>query len=79
VIAKNYLDNNNFEYKMVDIDSSPSAREFVISEGHRTMPQIYHDGQLLVPGGAQALSRMDPNMVRSLISAKDLGLGDFKL
>jgi glutaredoxin len=35
----------------------PEARDFVINEGHRTMPQIYVDGKSI--GGYQQLIEYD--------------------
>ena len=72
-MAKQYLEKNGFEYEEIRVDTNPEAREFLINEGHRTMPQIYHKGKLLVSGGGQALVRMDPNMVRELIGEIDVG------
>ena len=57
VQAKNLLKLKGFEYEEIKIDEVPEAREFVLAEGHRTVPQIYQDGKLLVEGGFQGLSR----------------------
>ena len=62
--AKYLLEQKGVQYKEVKIDETPEAREFVVSEGHRTVPQIYKDGKLLVEGGYQGLLRLkevDPN------------------
>tara|TARA_B100002019_G_C21214538_1_gene571249 strand:+ start:466 stop:696 length:231 start_codon:yes stop_codon:yes gene_type:complete len=72
-MAKQYLETNGFEYEEIRVDTNPEAREFLINEGHRTMPQIYHKGKLLVSGGGQALVRMDPKMIRELIGEIDVG------
>lgn len=77
-MAKDYLKKNNIQYEEIRVDTNPEAREFLISEGHRTMPQIYHDGKLLVAGGGMALVRMDPNQVKKLIG-EVVDVGDFKL
>ena len=76
-MAKHWLEKNGFEYEEIRVDTNPEARQFLIEEGHRTMPQIYHKGKLLVSGGGQALVRMDPKMVRELIGEVDVS--DFKL
>ena len=76
-MAKQWLDKNGFAYEESRVDTNPEARQFLIEEGHRTMPQIYHKGKLLVSGGGQALVRMDPKMVRELIGEVDVS--DFKL
>lgn len=79
VMAKNYLDTNQFEYEVIDITETPEAREFLLNEGHRTMPQIYHNGKLLVQGGAQALTRLSPATVRELIGEVNLNVSNFQL
>ena len=58
VQAKNLLTLKGIEYEEVRIDLDPAAREFVLSEGHRTVPQIYKDGKVFVEGGYQGLSKL---------------------
>jgi glutaredoxin 3 len=58
VQAKNLLTLKGIEYEEVRIDLEPEAREFVLSEGHRTVPQIYKDGKVFVEGGFQGLSKL---------------------
>ena len=77
-MAKNYLDKNEFEYETINVMENDEARTFIMNEGHRTMPQIYHNGKLLVAGGGQALVRMPPNKVRELIG-EVVDVSDFKL
>jgi len=77
-MAKHYLTKNEIEYEEIRVDTNPEAREFLLNEGHRTMPQIYHNGKLLVAGGGQALVRMDPNTVKELIG-EVVDVSDFKL
>ena len=72
-MAKQWLDKNGFAYEEIRVDTNPEVRQFLIEEGHRTMPQIYHKGKLLVSGGGQALVRMNPNTVRELIGEIDVG------
>jgi len=55
--AKNYLTNKGIEFETINIEEKPEAREFVINEGHRTMPQIYIDGKSI--GGYQQLVELD--------------------
>ena len=77
-MAKHWLTKHGFEYEEVRVDTNPEARQFLIDEGHRTMPQLYHKGKLLVEGGGQALVRMNPNTIRELIG-EVIDVGDFKL
>ena len=55
--AKCLLESHNVAYTEIKCDEQPSAREFMLSEGHRSVPQIYRNGQLLVAGGFQGLQR----------------------
>lgn len=64
--AKNLLTLKGVEYTVVKIDEDPTAREFVISEGHRTVPQIYRDGKLLVEGGFQGLQKQPAEFFETL-------------
>lgn len=68
VQAKNLLQLKGFEYEEVKIDEVPEAREFVLSKGHRTVPQIYKDGELLVEGGFQGLAKQPEEFWASLKS-----------
>tara|TARA_B100001094_G_scaffold259111_1_gene259175 strand:+ start:321 stop:596 length:276 start_codon:yes stop_codon:yes gene_type:complete len=77
-MAKHWLTKHGFEYEEVRVDTNPEARDFLINEGHRTMPQIYHKGKLLVEGGGQALVRMDPKKVKELIG-EVIDVGDIQL
>lgn len=57
--VKNYLTLNGIDYDEINIEHDAGARDFVLSQGHRTMPQIYLDGVLFVEGGWQGISRMN--------------------
>ena len=72
-MAKQWLTKHGFEFEEVRLDTNPEAREFLISGGHKMVPQIYHNGKLLVSGGGQALVRMNPNTVRELIGEVNVG------
>ena len=58
VNAKNYLQNRDIQYREINIEQDAQAHEFIRQQGHRTVPQIYHGNQLLVPGGWQELSKL---------------------
>lgn len=61
--AKNLLRNRDIEFEEVNIESDDVARDFVIAEGHRTMPQIYEGTELFVEGGFQGLKEKLDNQV----------------
>jgi glutaredoxin 3 len=64
--AKNLLTLKGVEYTEIKIDENAVAKEFVLSEGHRTVPQLYKDGKLLVEGGYQGLAKQEPEFFETL-------------
>ena len=56
--AKNLLKLKNIQFEEIRVDENPDARQFIMNEGHRTVPQIYKDGKLFVQGGYQGLARL---------------------
>jgi glutaredoxin 3 len=66
VQAKNLLKLKGVEYTEVKIDEDSSAKDFILSEGHRTVPQLYKDGKLLVEGGYQGLAKKDSEFFETL-------------
>ena len=55
--AEHYLKKNGFNYNKIDVTENAEAMEFIKGKGHRTVPQIYKDGKLLVEGGFQGLKK----------------------
>ena len=59
VQAKNYLKQKNINFREINIETDSEAREFLQSEGHRSVPQIYFNGKIFVKGGWEGLSKMN--------------------
>jgi glutaredoxin len=57
--AKSLLSNKGINFDVVDIEQDASARQWLIEQGHRTVPQIYVKGELFVEGGWQGLSKLN--------------------
>lgn len=53
--AKALLESKGIEYKTVNIGQDTDAREFLVDQGLRSVPQIFNDGVLLA-GGYQGLA-----------------------
>lgn len=53
--AKALLENKGVAFNVVNIEETPDAREFLVDQGLRSVPQIFKDGVLL-PGGYQGLA-----------------------
>ena len=66
VQAKNLLKLKGLDYQEVKIDEDDTAKQFIVGEGHRTVPQISQDGKLLVEGGYQGLSRQNDSWFSAL-------------
>jgi len=64
--AKLLLDTYGFEYEAINIESDSAAREFVLSEGHRSVPQIYVNDKLL-EGGFSGLQKAGREGVQALL------------
>jgi len=64
VQAKKQLTDMGFEYEEINIETDAKTRNWLIEQGHRTMPQIYHNGKVLVEGGAQELAKLTEDEIR---------------
>ena len=53
--AKMLLESREVAYNVVNIEDQPEAREFLIAQGLRSVPQIFN-GSTLLPGGFQGLA-----------------------
>ena len=71
--AKNYLKQNDIPYQEINIEHDADARNFVMSQGHRTVPQIYIDGEIFVAGGWEGLSKMKANEIKDRLFPTNLG------
>ena len=66
VKTKYLLEQRGIEFEEVKINETPEAREFIMNKGHRTVPQIYRDGRLLVEGGYTGLARQSDEFFETL-------------
>lgn len=56
-MAKALLESRGVEFNTINVSEKPEAREFLIDNGHRSVPQIYR-GTTHIPGGYQGLAGM---------------------
>jgi len=72
--AKALLTKWEVPFTEVTIDQDPAAKDFVVGQGHRTVPQIYKGTDLFVEGGFQGLSKLSANDVKTRLGINnDLG------
>ena len=64
-MAKGYLQKLDIPYEEKNIGYDKEAKEFVLGEGHKTVPQIYYNDKLLVEGGADALISLSKEKIQS--------------
>jgi glutaredoxin len=67
--AKDWLTKNDIDYTVLDINEDRIAKDFLVSSGHKTVPQIYVGTRLLVEGGFAGLSKRDPQQLKEEINA----------
>jgi len=70
--TKQYLQKIGVEFCEVNIEQDEEARAFVLSQGHRTVPQIYMDGKIFVSGGWAELSKMDVEQILNEIELREV-------
>lgn len=64
--AKMLLKQKGVLFEEIRVDLDPTAREFIMNAGHRTVPQIYKDGSVFVEGGYQGLVKLDDSVFQEL-------------
>ena len=63
--AKALLESKGIPFKTIKLEDEPDAREFLMDQGLRSVPQIFKDGVLL-PGGYQGLAGKDESFFETL-------------
>jgi glutaredoxin len=56
--AKELLKRKDIPFEVVKIDENNEAREWLLEQKHRTVPQIYLGDKLFVEGGFQGLVKL---------------------
>jgi glutaredoxin len=73
-VCSSDLKGRKIPFTEVNIEQDVDAREFILSQGHRSVPQLYLDGKLFVEGGFQGLSKMSAQEIRERLDlTNDLG------
>lgn len=70
--AKSWLDSNKIEYEVIDISINNEALEMLKEHGHKTVPQLYLNGEVFVSGGYEGLKNQDPDVLKEQIELNDL-------
>jgi glutaredoxin 3 len=62
VQAKTRLKQGGWDFEEINIEEDAQARDWLIAQGHRTMPQIYHNDKIFCEG-CQGLFKMTDNEI----------------
>jgi glutaredoxin len=65
VQAKQLLESKGVEYTEVNIEYDTDARQMLVDQGLRSVPQIFH-GYEIIPGGFQGLSKKSQEFFNKL-------------
>lgn len=60
------LEQKGIPFKEIRVDLDPTARDFIVNAGHRTVPQIYYNDQVFVEGGYQGLAKLNESAFQEL-------------
>lgn len=70
MLAKNLLKKKEIAFEEVNVEDDEDSKMFLISQGHRTMPQIYQGDELFVEGGYSGLmEKLDPQVDTSQLGS----------
>jgi glutaredoxin len=67
--AKIWLENNDLPYRVINVLEDTTALDFIKSRGHKTVPQIYFNDEVLVEGGYDGLKKSDPDTLKEKLAA----------
>jgi glutaredoxin len=70
--AKIWLEKNGIPYNTIDVSEDTASLDFIKSQGHKTVPQIYFENKLLVEGGYTGLNKQDPETLKRQIGLEDV-------
>lgn len=66
--AKYLLTTKNIPFEVVNIEEQPEAREWLMAQGHRAVPQLYLDQGLFVEGGYQGLAKLSDEEIQAKLA-----------
>lgn len=65
-MTKQLLEQYKIPYTVIKVDNDDTAREFLVWQGLRSVPQIFHDGEL-IKGGFQGLKAIEHELVTRFV------------
>ena len=68
-MAKALLESRGVEFNTINVSEKSEARDFLIENGHRSVPQIFR-GTTHIPGGYQGIAGMSEEEFNTKIKGK---------
>lgn len=65
--TKVLLGKYGVSYKEINMDENQAAKEFLVSEGHRQVPQIYRGTDLFIKGGWLGLMSLNEAEIKKML------------
>ena len=63
--AKHLLKSKDIAFEEIQVDQDLTARQFLMEQGHRSVPQIYLGKELFVENGYQGLTKLSDDELRA--------------
>ena len=73
VQVKDRLTDMGITFDEINIDLDNDGRTFIKEQGLKTVPQIFHNGELFVEGGASGLAQLSLYEIKERLNGYDLG------
>lgn len=71
--AKAHLKTKGIDFQVIRIDEDSEAREFLMEQGFRSVPQIFKGDELFVEGGYQGLVQLSEDELNERLGELDVG------
>jgi glutaredoxin len=67
--AKQLLESREVKFTEINVSENPEAREYLLEQGLRSVPQIYR-GTTLIPGGYQGLAGLSEDEFNKIVKGQ---------
>lgn len=69
--AKGLLKLKEIQFNEIKVDQDKVAREWLMEQGHRSVPQLYLDGELFVENGFTGLSKLTDDQLKEKLNVSN--------
>jgi glutaredoxin 3 len=69
--AKGLLKLKEIQFNEIKVDQDKVAHEWLMEQGHRSVPQLYLDGKLFVENGFTGLSKLTDDQLKEKLNVSN--------